>query len=270
MRQTAFDYNISARVRLSFAEVQHLLEQSALHYDAECRRAGVLGGFIYGWRNHFDPDRPAPGDEVELRASLDELDTVAKILEQPGGNGQLYKEVTEVAQRLRDEWRRMNGEENRHFKKHPKVVHRGHMYERTVGDFAQARRERAFAELWEEENEKDYLLARLLNMHLQGPLGARFKAERWPTQGEATDIASVIQWLGSHVGYSFLEEALGRADLWIIGLDAAASLKGHKLKSAGGDSVQCHMCWMLWPNLRGVVNASPCVVLQKLEIPDRG
>lgn len=269
MRQTAFTYVVGAKLTLSKAEADHLSGLAARHYDRHCRLSAQQGGFIYGWLNMFE-DGAAPGDFIVVLASFGELDTAAKILELPGANSQLGGEIVAVLGRLRAESERMNGEEDRHFVKPPKVVHRGHMYERTVGDFAQAKRESAFAAQWEEENRKDDLLAKLMNTHLQRDgLAASLKSAVWPTQRDASLAATVVQWLGSHVGFGFLEDALRRADLWVIGLREAAELKGHKLEEAGGDSVQCPVCRMLWPTLRGVVDASPCVVLQKLEIADR-
>ena len=41
------------------------------------------------------------------------------------------------------------------------------------------------------------------------------------TQGMATDAATIIQWLGSNVGFCFLELALDRAGLKIVKKEAS-------------------------------------------------
>lgn len=62
-------------------------------------------------------------------------------------------------------------------------------------------REVAFAEQWAREHEHHDLLAILL-------------AES-PTEEERHAVATVIQWLGSNVGMSFLREALERCGMRI-------------------------------------------------------
>lgn len=56
-----------------------LMEMSAHHYDGVCKSAGMVGGFIYGWRNcvSFAPDLP-------VSATWRELDTMLKICENTG------------------------------------------------------------------------------------------------------------------------------------------------------------------------------------------
>ena len=49
---------------------------SDLHYDAACKMANMVGGFIYGWRNARHHKSNA-----QLRASFREVDTCLKILE---------------------------------------------------------------------------------------------------------------------------------------------------------------------------------------------
>lgn len=85
--------------------------------------------------------------------------------------------------------------------------HVGYFFEhRTRGDYAQARRERGFAKQWREENDSglnrrslpDQLLANQPDFEL--PLSRR----------ERRLVATVVQWLGSSVGFCFLEQALKR------------------------------------------------------------
>jgi hypothetical protein len=68
--------------------------------------------------------------------------------------------------------------------------------------------EKAFAKAWKDKNEKsagvdllDYLLAEDPN-HPKGEVSQR----------DATVAATVIQWLGSHVGQCFLRDVRGNGD----------------------------------------------------------
>lgn len=65
-------------------------------------------------------------------------------------------------------------------------------------------REVAFASQWEKEN-----VGRALSMHSYGGTLDQL-LNRCVDQKTATDVATVIQWLGSNVGFSFLHEALQR------------------------------------------------------------
>jgi hypothetical protein len=68
--------------------------------------------------------------------------------------------------------------------------------------------ENKFAEAWEKENSRsdghdllDYLLA-LDNNNPRGEFSQR----------DATVAATIIQWLGTHVGQCFLRDVMGKAD----------------------------------------------------------
>ncbi len=66
-------------------------------------------------------------------------------------------------------------------------------------------REVAFAKLWQEENETRQLAAAAYGCTLE------ILIDRPITQENATDAATLIQWLGSNVGFCFLNEALKKA-----------------------------------------------------------
>lgn len=84
-------------------------------------------------------------------------------------------------------------------------------------------REVAFAEQWSWENEHFDILKNLLevpcslqeatargrNGPCQYPLGIQ------PTERDAVIAATVIQWLGSNVGLSFIREALNKCGMFI-------------------------------------------------------
>lgn len=81
---------------------------------------------------------------------------------------------------------------------------------RTKGAHAQAKRERGFAKQWRHENDLGYhktnprSLADMLMANEPGfelPLSSR----------ERRTVSTVIQWLGSSVGFDFLNLALKRA-----------------------------------------------------------
>ncbi len=88
------------------------------------------------------------------------------------------------------------------------LVHRGKAHNRTRHDLQWRDREReaALAAAWEKINEYQPVGAT--------PLLAALLDD--PTQPEASAAATVIQWLGSEVGFGFLTEALASAGYSII------------------------------------------------------
>lgn len=105
-----------------------------------------------------------------------------------------------------------------------KIVHRGLRYDRTEGDFTQAIRERAFAEAWQRENDlnpRNYCLLWMLlseqNDQEPGMYGLRGRKMLCEANQEsATVAATVIQWLGSTVGWCFLENAVNAAGYELV------------------------------------------------------
>ena len=76
-------------------------------------------------------------------------------------------------------------------------------------------REVAFSDTWQKQNE--ILTGRPYGtlQYLLGD-GTSFNGVKAITQDEATVAATVIQWLGSNVGMSFLEDALKRCGYKIV------------------------------------------------------
>lgn len=88
---------------LTDAQFMSLIRLSGAHYDATCRAASSLGGFIYGWGNIRTLGDPA----AQLRATWRELDLCCKILE---GAPQLEPDLYRVARELSISFRAMLGE----------------------------------------------------------------------------------------------------------------------------------------------------------------
>ena len=71
-----FSYRVITSFTLTKAEIEHLMNVSAKHYDSKCQQAHEPGGIIYGWKNQLWDK-----NEVELEATIRELDLITKILE---------------------------------------------------------------------------------------------------------------------------------------------------------------------------------------------
>lgn len=74
-------------------------------------------------------------------------------------------------------------------------------------------REIAFATQWKEENKRHHILAHLL-MQGEGIAGPCYQkvTEHAPyNQQSASIAATVIQWLGSNVGFDFLRQCIEKA-----------------------------------------------------------
>lgn len=67
-------------------------------------------------------------------------------------------------------------------------------------------REVAFAEQWQKENDEGQILSWLLSRNSEQKQSIKSK----PSERDIEVAATVIQWLGSNVGMSFLEEAIRR------------------------------------------------------------
>jgi hypothetical protein len=71
--------------------------------------------------------------------------------------------------------------------------------------------EKAFAEAWEKEQQRSYgmpLVQALMVVHRPGEVSGRVAF--WLTPRERVIVASIVQWLGTNVGFAFLREALRR------------------------------------------------------------
>lgn len=94
----------------------------------------------------------------------------------------------------------------------PRLVHEGlHTKRLTDSPCHSQRREQAFAQRWKDENDVRQRRHLLYELMLVGPFDP-MRDRRVPglelTQDCATAVASVVQWLGSNVGFSFVEESL--------------------------------------------------------------
>lgn len=108
-----------------------------------------------------------------------------------------------------------------------KIVHRGKYYDRTASEHSKL--EKALADQWEVENTRITGIGVCLSLLCTRTAKPGESTMFWDnriqvkplTQGMATDAATIIQWLGSNVGYCFLEMALDRAGLKIVKKEAA-------------------------------------------------
>lgn len=77
----------SFQLTLTQEELAVLLDCSGTHYDGVCKSASLVGGFLYGWKNHFfsvDGEfNDAPLSEINVTATWSQIDTCLKILEMP-------------------------------------------------------------------------------------------------------------------------------------------------------------------------------------------
>jgi len=104
-----FNYDVSALVIFTRADVDSLMELSASHYDGKCKAAGKVGGFLYGIHNAVCV-LPDASEEFPRRLSWDNVDTLCKILEQSRTDEQaeLYLAMRAMLSEMSDEQRRMN------------------------------------------------------------------------------------------------------------------------------------------------------------------
>lgn len=96
-------------------------------------------------------------------------------------------------------------------------VHKGVLFRRTQDDCHHGRMEKAFAEHWDREQKpKAYVNYGVgaLAWIVTGRFEKNIFGHDWTphpeelTQRDATVAASVVQWLGTNVGFCFLEETL--------------------------------------------------------------
>lgn len=68
-------------IEFSRAEITALMEASAAHYDSTCRKAGQIGGFLYGIKNQLFPGKNS-NDTTSARLTWGQVNLLAKIAEQ--------------------------------------------------------------------------------------------------------------------------------------------------------------------------------------------
>jgi len=116
MKHISFNYKVITNFTLTEAELDHLLLIASHHYDGKCKAAGEVGGFIYGWKNMLLGRKerisatPEEIAEIEIDATIQQLDTITKILEidWDDPNYRLKTAVNEEAKRAQNESVRIN------------------------------------------------------------------------------------------------------------------------------------------------------------------
>lgn len=112
-----------------------------------------------------------------------------------------------------------------------KLVHRGIRYERTKILDDTGKREKNFATAWWRENKPRQYGSFSYCSRLEWIMQSNQENIFVPvTQDVATAVATVIQWFGSPVGYSVLEEILGEAGYKIVPSKKRKPLIAKRLK----------------------------------------
>ena len=115
-----------------------------------------------------------------------------------------------------------------------KIWDRGFHHRRTEGTSQQSRREKVFAEEWKDE------APQIVDGILTPPhrKGNPFELHKWGnpatkiTRRDRAVIATLMQWLGSNVGYSFLVTALKKCGYEVIERESLQKMRDelHTLK----------------------------------------
>lgn len=105
---TGFVYRVEMEIEVSRKEHAHLMELSKRHYDFKCQSISSPGkdSFLYGWQWTFQGTEEA--ETTKVRVTWGELDTLCKVLEGPGADPQLVRDVHDLLKRLGDETKRAN------------------------------------------------------------------------------------------------------------------------------------------------------------------
>ena len=103
-----FIFGVSVRLELTKKRIEHLIQQSEIHYDFTCQSAGRHGGFIYGWRNQLELMALRNTNSVEIVTTFREIDTCCKILEMPGSDLCFAAELKEMLKLINEQYRRVN------------------------------------------------------------------------------------------------------------------------------------------------------------------
>jgi hypothetical protein len=133
------------------------------------------------------------------------------------------------------------------------IVHRGVLHDRVEGEkcnYHGCLREKAFADAWEQAQRDDHILAALSSITVpKGTPGAwrpvhlalanEYRARSWSsedddelyTQRDATVAATVVQWLGTNVGFCWLDETLKKAGYTTLHTSAFDELRTQAAKS---------------------------------------
>ena len=116
MKLDYYFYKVQTEVVFTEADVDAAIRCSERHYDAKCRAASKVGGFLYGMKNQVRALPAMESHPEEKRESAthgfswDELDTLQKILEGAMDDEEraLYQTVCEIFAGTRKESERLN------------------------------------------------------------------------------------------------------------------------------------------------------------------
>lgn len=105
MKLDYFFYRVQTEVIFTKADIDIAIRCSQRHYDAKCRAASEIGGFLYGMRNKVHDEESATHG-----FSWDELDTLQKIMEgaMDAEEATFYNVVRRIFAETRKESERVN------------------------------------------------------------------------------------------------------------------------------------------------------------------
>lgn len=120
MQPVGFDYEIKTILWISGSDLMNYHNLVSRHYDAKCRGAAAVGGFLHGWATRWLMTHSvdmewaelcktikASGQDKEImvNASQDNLGTLAKICEPEAG--MQYKKFLDLIEAGADEYHRL-------------------------------------------------------------------------------------------------------------------------------------------------------------------
>lgn len=125
-------FQVEVELEVTREEVEHFRTLSASHYDGKCRSASAPGGFLFGWRNHFDWWEKAPivsggptviektpttedlAETASVLVTWHQMDTLCKILEGEQFQSQkplrMYGVIRKFLLDMRKESEKVNGQ----------------------------------------------------------------------------------------------------------------------------------------------------------------
>lgn len=100
LQRDYFKFEVTSELRFTAQDTALLMKCSARHYDLTCRKAGLLGGFVYGM--HMGATELAEENGTgTYPLTLMQLDLLAKIMES-GGTGEEVDLYLNVKRLLRE------------------------------------------------------------------------------------------------------------------------------------------------------------------------
>lgn len=109
MERTGFEYKVSATVRLTHPEVEHLAYQASRYYDGKCRALVPPGpgAVLNRMRNSFFDTNGEPSEHAEVELSLREMNLLLKVLEMPDSDRDLFNAIFKAFCETRSEEERL-------------------------------------------------------------------------------------------------------------------------------------------------------------------